>query len=216
MPKPLAQSEFTPSEQSSFVIQESDTPLDYSTLLVSNRRDNLVSIFQGSSQKQQIAVIQPNTPLYKVQIPVGPKRLVFYLHKKSGEVDFSKMILTEDLVFNKGEEKHVAIYKETIIKTAQIKFLNLSAQNVTIYIKESKTPLYNSGCRCIVFDKQSSTDSTIFPPKKYYSDQFFFSVIDSDTGTILKKSQPFVLNRKTRLRFEFDKNHKLTKKDLWE
>ncbi len=92
MPTSFVQSEFIPTAESSFVLEASNEKQDYGTLLVKNNRSGLVSIFQGSSQNKQIGVVQAKQFDYRIQLPVGYKQLLFYLHKKSGGIDFENLV----------------------------------------------------------------------------------------------------------------------------
>ncbi len=214
MPTAFVQSEFIPTAESSFVLEASEVKQDYGTLLVKNNRSGLVSIFQGSSRNKQIGVVQAGQSNYRIQIPIGYKQLVFYLHNPSGGIDFTKPVFSKNLVFNKGDTKLVFIPNKTIFNGAKIKFLNASAQDVMLMVRKSDQPLSNVECSCEVVGKQSSTPVTILPKEKYYADDFFFSVISLDTGQTLTESQPFQLDKKTNASFKLQTDLTLKKTDL--
>ena len=214
MPTAFVQSEFIPTAESSFVLEASELKQDYGTLLVKNNRSGLVSIFQGSSRNKQIGVIQGNQANYRIQIPIGYKQLLFYLHNPSGGIDFTKPVFSKNLVFNNGDEKFVFIPKTTILTGAKIKFLNASAQDVMLMVRKSDQPLSNLECGCKFFGKESAKAVMILVQDKYYADDFFFSVISSDTGQPLKQSETFQLNKNTNVQFELRADLTLKKTDL--
>ncbi len=214
MPTAFVQSEFIPTAESSFVLEASEMKQDYGTLLILNKRSGLVSIFQGSSRNKQIGVVQAGQSNYRIQIPIGYKQLVFYLHKASGGIDFTKPVFSKNLVFNKGDTKLVFIPNKTIFNGAKIKFLNASAQDVMLMVRKSDSPLSNVECSCEVVGKESAKPVMILVQDKYYSADFFFSVISLDTGQTLTESQPFELDKKTNVQFELKADLSLKKTDL--
>ncbi len=214
MPTAFVQSEFIPTAESSFVLEASEVKQDYGTLLIFNKRSGLVSIFQGSSRNKQIGVVQAGQSNYRIQIPIGYKQLVFYLHNPSGGIDFTKPVFSKNLVFNKGDTKLVFIPNKTIFNGAKIKFLNASAQDVMLMVRKSDSPLSNIECSCEVVGKQSDKPVMILVQDKYYADDFFFSVINAETGETLTESQPFQLDKKTNASFKLQTDLTLKKTDV--
>ncbi len=211
MPTAFMQSGFIPSAKSSFVIGTKESKSDYGMLLVRNNRDEKVSIFQGSSQNQQIGVIASKELDYRIKIPVGARLLMFYPHTDSGEIDFQNPVLVKNLVFNKDDKKRIIIPEQQVLSVAKINFTNSSDQDVMLTVKNSDEALFNVECSCADFNKNSVSAKMILVNGKYYADDFFFSVISLDTGQTLIRSKPFQLDKNTNVNFTLNKNLTLTK-----
>ncbi len=215
MPTAFMQSGFIPSAKSSFVIGTEESNSDYGMLMVRNNRDEKVSIFQGSSQNQQIGVIASKELNYQIKIPVGASLLMFYSHKDSGEIDFQNPVLVKNLVFNKDDKKRIIIPKQQVLSVAKINFLNSSDQDVMLTVRNSDEALFNVECSCPDLNKDDSNFKMILVNGRHYpngnANDFFFSVVSLDTGQTLIRSKPFQLDKNTNLKFTLNKNLTLTK-----
>ncbi len=215
MPTAFMQSGFIPSAKSSFVIGTEESKSDYGILLVRNNRDEKVSIFQGSSQNQQIGVIASKELNYRIKIPVGARLLMFYPHTDAGEIDFQNPVLVKNLVFNKDDKKRVIIPEQQVLSVAKINFLNSSDQDVMLTVRNSDEALFNVECSCPDLNKDDSNFKMILVNGRHYpngnANDFFFSVVSLDTGQTLIRSKPFKLDKNTNVKFTLNKNLTLTK-----